>query len=52
MSTPSDRAAVDTAGDAPQTSDLRIRGFQPLVAPAVLRGELPLGPDRAALVAD
>jgi 3-deoxy-7-phosphoheptulonate synthase len=35
---------------SPQTNDLRVTGFQPLVAPAVLRGELPLGPIRAALV--
>ncbi|MQM28225.1 3-deoxy-7-phosphoheptulonate synthase [Glycomyces albidus] len=48
MSTTSAQAAP--SGTAPQTSDLRVRGFQPLVAPAVLRGELPLGPDRAALV--
>jgi 3-deoxy-7-phosphoheptulonate synthase len=42
MTTPDDRS--------PQTNDLRVLEFQPLVAPAVLRGELPLGPDRAALV--
>ncbi|WP_199043885.1 3-deoxy-7-phosphoheptulonate synthase [Glycomyces salinus] len=38
--------------NAPHTGDLRVRGFQPLMPPAVLRGELPLGPDRAALVRD
>ncbi|MET9381007.1 3-deoxy-7-phosphoheptulonate synthase [Streptomyces sp. NPDC002928] len=38
------------SGVSPQTNDLRVTGFQPLVAPAVLRGELPLGPARAALV--
>jgi 3-deoxy-7-phosphoheptulonate synthase len=43
MSTPAD--------SSPQTSDLHVLGFQPLVPPAVLRAELPLGPDRAALVA-
>ncbi|MFC3494097.1 3-deoxy-7-phosphoheptulonate synthase [Glycomyces rhizosphaerae] len=39
-----------SAGRSPQTNDLRVTAFQPLVAPAVLRAELPLGPDRAALV--
>jgi len=39
------------AESSPQTSDLHVLGFQPLVAPKVLRGELPLGPERAALVA-
>lgn len=42
MTTPADRS--------PQTSDLRVTAFQPLVAPAALRAELPLGADRAALV--
>jgi 3-deoxy-7-phosphoheptulonate synthase len=42
MSTPADRS--------PQTNDLRVTSFQPLVAPAVLRAELPLGPERSALV--
>lgn len=37
-------------GVSAQTNDLHVTGFQPLVAPAVLRGELPLGPTRAALV--
>ncbi|MDH6492279.1 3-deoxy-7-phosphoheptulonate synthase [Streptomyces sp. SAI-127] len=37
-------------GVSPQTNDLRVTGFQPLVAPAVLRDELPLGPTRATLV--
>ncbi|WP_026930851.1 3-deoxy-7-phosphoheptulonate synthase [Glycomyces tenuis] len=36
--------------NAPHTNDLRVLGFQPLIPPAVLRGELPLGPERAALV--
>ncbi|WP_030156192.1 3-deoxy-7-phosphoheptulonate synthase [Glycomyces sp. NRRL B-16210] len=35
---------------APQTSDLRVSGFQPLIAPAALREALPLGAERAALV--
>ena len=39
------------ADTSPQTSDLHVLGFQPLVPPAVLRRELPLGPERAALVA-
>ncbi|HEX2143289.1 MAG TPA: 3-deoxy-7-phosphoheptulonate synthase [Glycomyces sp.] len=42
MTTPADHTT--------QTNDLRVLDFQPLVPPAVLRGELPLGPDRAALV--
>ncbi|WP_205327457.1 3-deoxy-7-phosphoheptulonate synthase [Glycomyces sp. YM15] len=42
MSSPADRS--------PQTNDLRVTSFQPLVAPAVLRAELPLGDDRADLV--
>jgi 3-deoxy-7-phosphoheptulonate synthase len=40
-----------SADSSPQTSDLHVLGFQPLVPPAVLRRELPLGPERAALVA-
>ncbi|MEU6861429.1 3-deoxy-7-phosphoheptulonate synthase [Glycomyces sp. NPDC046736] len=39
-----------TLSDAPQTGDLRVTGFQPLVPPNTLRAELPLGPERAALV--
>ncbi|MFG3342044.1 3-deoxy-7-phosphoheptulonate synthase [Glycomyces sp. NPDC048151] len=42
MSTPTDLP--------PQTNDLRVTAFQPLVAPAALRAELPLGDERAALV--
>ncbi|MDX3458204.1 3-deoxy-7-phosphoheptulonate synthase [Streptomyces sp. ME02-8801-2C] len=42
---------VSTIGDA-QTNDLRITDFQPLVPPAVLRAELPLGAARAAVVQD
>ncbi|THV32875.1 3-deoxy-7-phosphoheptulonate synthase [Glycomyces buryatensis] len=38
------------AEHTPQTNDLRVLGFQPLVPPDVLLAELPLGPDRAALV--
>lgn len=37
-------------GASPQTNDLRVTGFQPLIPPAALRGELPLGSTRAALV--
>lgn len=37
-------------GVSPRTNDLRVTSFQPLVAPAVLHAELPLGPTRAALV--
>ncbi|MEE1749943.1 3-deoxy-7-phosphoheptulonate synthase [Streptomyces sp. JV184] len=33
-----------------QTNDLRVTGFQPLIAPATLRAELPLTPSHAALV--
>lgn len=36
--------------NSPQTNDLRVLGFQPLVPPSVLRAELPLGSDHAALV--
>ena len=32
------------------THDLRITGFQPLMSPAALRSDLPLGEERAALV--
>jgi 3-deoxy-7-phosphoheptulonate synthase len=35
---------------SPQTNDLRVLGFQPLVPPSVVRDELPLGSARAALV--
>ena len=35
----------------PSTSDLRIRATKPLIAPAVLEEDLPLGEARAALVA-
>ena len=34
------------------THDLRITGFQPLMSPAALRADLPLGEDRASLVQD
>jgi 3-deoxy-7-phosphoheptulonate synthase len=37
-------------GASPRTNDLRVTGFHPLISPAALRGELPLGPTRAALV--
>jgi 3-deoxy-7-phosphoheptulonate synthase len=39
-------------GASPRTHDLRVTGFQPLVSPAALRDELPLGSTRAALVED
>ncbi|MCX4674126.1 3-deoxy-7-phosphoheptulonate synthase [Streptomyces sp. NBC_01433] len=35
-----------------RTNDLRVTGFQPLIAPSALLGDLPLGPTRAALVQD
>ncbi|MER5982174.1 3-deoxy-7-phosphoheptulonate synthase [Streptomyces sp. NPDC001787] len=38
--------------DAPRTNDLRVTGFQPLIAPSALLADLPLGPARAALVQD
>lgn len=41
---------MTTTENSPQTNDLRVLGFQPLVPPSVLRDELPLGADRAALV--
>ncbi|MCH7232278.1 3-deoxy-7-phosphoheptulonate synthase [Glycomyces sp. L485] len=42
---------MSTSTDSsPQTNDLHVVGFQPLVSPAALRDELPLGQDRAALV--
>ncbi|ADD43013.1 3-deoxy-7-phosphoheptulonate synthase [Stackebrandtia nassauensis] len=41
---------MTTTENSPQTNDLRVLGFQPLVPPSVLRDELPLGSDRAALV--
>ncbi|MDQ0604340.1 3-deoxy-7-phosphoheptulonate synthase [Streptomyces canus] len=39
-------------GASPRTNDLRVTGFQPLISPAALRDELPLGSTRAASVAD
>lgn len=41
--------AASTEG-VPPTNDLRVLDFQPLVPPSVVRDELPLGPDRAAVV--
>jgi 3-deoxy-7-phosphoheptulonate synthase len=40
------------AGPAGETSDLHVSGFQPLISPAELLAELPLGERRAALVRD
>ncbi|MFW6599486.1 3-deoxy-7-phosphoheptulonate synthase [Propionibacteriaceae bacterium Y2011] len=47
---PTDTPSHPGASRATRTGDLRIRSFQPLLAPAALREELPLGPERAALV--
>ena len=48
MTSTADPVAHAAAVEA--TGDLRVTGFQPLVPPADLRAELPLGPQRAALV--